>query len=73
MKQSNVACILVSLITSIHSEPVFAEFPAAANSTLSTSDRILARAFKLKTTGFMVRLRGTVIRKLPDDTVGSRH
>lgn len=73
MKNSILACILLSLITPIHSEPVSAGFPLASTSTLSTSDRILARAFKLKTSGFMVKFHGTVIRKLPDDTVGSRH
>lgn len=73
MKNFILACILVSMIAPIHSEPVSAGFPLAAASTLSTSDRILARAFQLKTSGFMVKFRGTVVRKLPDDTVGSRH
>lgn len=73
MKLSILACILVSMVTPIHSEPAFAKFPLAATSPLSTSDRILARAFKLKTSGFMVKFRGTVIRKLPDDKVGSHH
>ena len=73
MKLSILACIVLSILTPVHSEPVFAGFPLAVASTLSTSDRILARAFKLKTSGFMVKFRGTVIRKLPDDTVGSRH
>jgi len=73
MKLSILACILVSMVTPIHSEPVFAPFPSATASSLSTSDRILARAFKLKTSGFRVKFRGTVVRKLPDDTIGSRH
>ncbi len=73
MKLPILACILVSVITPIHSEPVHTGFPLATASTLSTSDRILARAFKMKTSGFMVKFHGTVIRKLPDDTVGSRH
>ena len=73
MKLSILACILVSIITPVHSEAVFTRFPLAAASTLSTSDRILARAFKLKTSGFMVKFRGTVVRKLPDDLDGSRH
>lgn len=73
MKSFILACILVSLITPVRSEPVSANFSLASTSTLSTSDRILARAFKSKTSGFMVKFHGTVIRKLPDDTVGSRH
>ncbi|MES2920305.1 MAG: DUF3465 domain-containing protein [Verrucomicrobiota bacterium] len=72
MKFFILACILGTIITAVHSEPVHAGFPLAA-STLSDGDRILARAFKLKTSGFMVKFRGTVIRKLPDDQVGSRH
>lgn len=73
MKLPILTCILLSIITPVHSEPVFTRSPLAAASTLSTSDRILARAFKMKTSGFMVKFRGTVVRKLPDDTVGSRH
>jgi cytosine/uracil/thiamine/allantoin permease len=73
MKSFILACILLSMITPVRSEPVSANFSLASTSTLSTSDRILAQAFKSKTSGFMVKFFGTVIRKLPDDTVGSRH
>jgi hypothetical protein len=67
-------CIVLSLISPVRSEPIFTLFPATASATtLSTSDRILARAFKNKTSGFMVKFRGTVIRKLADDLIGSRH
>ena len=73
MKLSILACIFVSFLTPVHSEPAFVQFPLAAASTLNTGDRILARAFKLKTSGFRVKFHGTVIRKLPDDTFGIRH
>lgn len=70
MKLSILAGIFLSVLSPLHSEPVL---PLTAGSTLSSSDRILARAFETKTSGFMVKFRGTVIRKLPDDIAGSRH
>lgn len=73
MKNFIIACILVSMVTPVRSEPVSAKFPIDSATTLSTSDRILAQAFKSKTSGFMVKFRGTVVRTLSDDTVGSRH
>lgn len=72
-KLSILACVLASSIIPIHSEPAGANSPFAATGTLSTSDRTLARAFKSKTSGFMVKFRGTVMRTLPDDKDGSRH
>ena len=73
MNRPILACIFLSALAPLHAEPVFANFPLTASRTLSTSDRILARAFKTKTSGFMVKFQGTVIRKLPDDIDGSRH
>ena len=73
MKFTLLACLFLAALTPLHAEPTCASFSLTASRTLSTSDRILARAFKTKTSGFMVKLKGTVIRKLPDDTAGSRH
>lgn len=73
MKRTLILCISAMMATMVHAESLAIRFPLAATSTLSTSDRILARAFKSKTSGFMVKFHGTVIRKLADDTVGSRH
>ena len=46
---------------------------AAKARKLPASDRILARAFKRKTSEFMIKFRGTVTATLDDDDVGSRH
>ncbi len=73
MNLTLLACLFLATLTPLHAEPTCASFPVTASNTLSTSDRILAWAFKTKTSGFMVKLKGTVIWKLPDDTAGSRH
>ena len=72
MKKVILACIFATIVP-VFAEPVIAGTPLLGGPTLSTSDRILARAFKSKTSGFMVKFQGTVIEKLPDDTEGSRH
>ena len=74
MKSSLLLALLLSAAAPAHSQPAFNAYPFAAKANpLSSGDRILARAFKNKTSGFMVKFSGTVVYKLPDDTDGSRH
>ncbi len=40
---------------------------------VGSSDQLLAEAFENQTSNLQVKGRGTVIRVLPDDYVGSRH
>ena len=74
MKSSLLFALLLSATAPAHSQASFTSLPFAAQANkLSSGDRILARAFKNKTSGFMVKFRGTVVYKLPDDNDGSRH
>ncbi len=74
MKRFILLRIALSVVAPLHAQPATTDIPSAANPNAPRSgDRILARAFKLKTSGFMVKFRGTIIAKLPDDTDGSRH
>ena len=69
-----VLCSLALMSATAHADSVFQGFSGISSaSALSTSDQILAKAFKLKTSGFMIKFKGAVIRKLPDDNDGSRH
>lgn len=74
MKALLSIAVLLSLIAPLQSEPARTEFTLAAKAgRLTASDRILARAFKMKTSEFMIKFRGTVIAILDDDDEGSRH
>ena len=75
MKLFSILLVLLSLVSPVHSEPFRMTPPPAAVKAgkLTASDRILARAFKRKTSEFMIQFRGTVVSILSDDTVADRH
>lgn len=70
------ALILTSLIPQALPCIAAQEAPAsvlAGSKKLSASDRKLARAFRKGKSGFHIKCKGRVERKLSDDLIGSRH
>lgn len=67
---------LASILAPLNAEPILSPLTkqwGITKSALGISNRILARAFRLKQSEFPIRCQGRVIRLLSDDTDGSRH
>lgn len=66
-------CLLLASVPLHHVQAALpVPFVSPANK-LSDCDRILAKAFKNKKSGFMIKLEATIVSNLADDTEGSRH